>query len=488
MIITCPSCATRYDVDDRRFTPDGRSVRCAECDESWFVPAPLPIEDLIPLKKQNRVYDDQPQRERPEPVENRNWRDEAVEEDVEEPLFESSKPADRRSARADEGDRRDEPKSEYRSDNRSDGRAESRPDSYSEPRSESRADARAEPAPMVRDRKGRFVKARKEDPTIVPPSFAEAPEDKKKSHRDDDRRFGRAQTERDADVDSRADIGRDDARRSWKSEPRRERDAERRDEKADLRADRKARGPAVVDADFEDIDAPRSEQYDDPFARGFGRKVREERRRETALARLEDLEPVAERIFNEEFFTALRVQPKELERAIRKARRRAEAREKNRLTPLKAIGWSAWVGAIAACLFVGYAYRNNIVAMFPNARTAYEAVGIEANPYGLKIEGVTHRVAMSPEGPVIEILGRLRNEDRADVSPPLLQAEALGAGGKVLSRWTFAARAEKVRAGEYADFSTRAPAPEGVSEVLLSFAPAQGVKLSVEDLVKPVSN
>jgi len=48
MIITCPNCETRYEVDEERFHPDGRSVRCAECAESWFVPAPEPIEYDFP--------------------------------------------------------------------------------------------------------------------------------------------------------------------------------------------------------------------------------------------------------------------------------------------------------------------------------------------------------------------------------------------------------------------------------------------------------
>ena len=468
MIITCPSCATRYDVDDQRFSPDGRSVRCAECDESWFVPAPQPIEDLIPLKKQNRVYAEEAPRERAEaPQSGRDWREDAVEEDVEEPLFEASSarnaPRKRADISADNGD--------------DDGRASARGGCARE----DAAERAPEQPSMVRDKKGRFVKAKKEYPDITPPSFADDRDDERQSRRGDDRRFGKAG--RAEDVDDRKEPAR-----NWRGEEKHARDNRKTADRAELRAERKGRGPAVVDADFEDVGAPQTDYIDDPMSNGFGRKIREDRRRQTALARLEDLEPVAERIFNEEFFTALRVQPKELERAIRKARRRAEAREKNRLTPLRAIGWSAWVGAIAACAFVAYSYRNNIVAMFPNAKTAYDAVGIEANPYGLKIEGVTHRVALSTDGPVIEILGRLRNEEKADVAPPLLQAEALGAGGEVLSRWTFPAQAAKVRAGQTADFSTRAPAPEGVSEVLLSFAPAEGVKVSVGDLLKTPPN
>jgi hypothetical protein len=154
---------------------------------------------------------------------------------------------------------------------------------------------------------------------------------------------------------------------------------------------------------------------------------------------------------------------------------------------MRALGWSAFVGAIAAAGFVAYSYRNDIVAMFPNALGAYQAIGIEARPFGLDIEGVTHRVAMAPEGPVIEILGRLRNAGGASVAAPALQAEAVGADGKILSRWTFAAQSGDVGPGETVAFSTRAPAPDGVSEVLLSFAPAEGVKISVGDAMRPSS-
>lgn len=35
MIITCPSCSTRYPVDAASFTPSGRKVRCAKCGNSW---------------------------------------------------------------------------------------------------------------------------------------------------------------------------------------------------------------------------------------------------------------------------------------------------------------------------------------------------------------------------------------------------------------------------------------------------------------------
>ena len=40
MILTCPSCSTRYQADSARFVPPGRNVRCAKCGHVWFQVAP----------------------------------------------------------------------------------------------------------------------------------------------------------------------------------------------------------------------------------------------------------------------------------------------------------------------------------------------------------------------------------------------------------------------------------------------------------------
>jgi len=47
MILACPACRTRYQVDARALArPAGRTVRCAECGHSWLYrrPAPVPPE------------------------------------------------------------------------------------------------------------------------------------------------------------------------------------------------------------------------------------------------------------------------------------------------------------------------------------------------------------------------------------------------------------------------------------------------------------
>ena len=49
MIVTCPHCQTNYDIDDACVPTGGRSVRCAACSESWYVPSPVPIDMLTRL-------------------------------------------------------------------------------------------------------------------------------------------------------------------------------------------------------------------------------------------------------------------------------------------------------------------------------------------------------------------------------------------------------------------------------------------------------
>jgi len=437
MIITCPDCATRYDVDDERFSPNGRSVRCSACGESWFVPAPELI-DVEPLE------------EKPSP------RRKAYEEDGDEDddfgprikvgFAESDDDARgpvRKRARdfgsqADKGGeirkggRRAETYSgdyddDYEDDLDEDDSLFDAPPQDSNPKGG--APAREE-APEKGWRKGRqFIVEDEDDAIERRPYFARKRREPEKEPREslrfaddeDDRRSADYAGDRFDDEDPRSDA-------EWTHRGRDERDA--------------YNSAYVVDADWEDVEDGQAGR-----GRGFGRRIRAERRRATALARMEDVRPLDPAALDDEFFASLRVTPRELERAIRKARRRAESREKNRLTPLRVIGWTAWLAVVATAGYALFIYRDEIVKAAPKAADAYAVIGIEANPYGLAIEDVRHRLAMSTGGPTIEITGHLRNETRAAVTAPLLQAEALGPRGELLARWTFTAAETQVPDG-----------------------------------------
>ncbi len=437
MIITCPDCATRYDVDDERFSPSGRSVRCSACGESWFVPAPelLDVEPLDKTPPRRRAAED----DRAERGDHRD-RERADDGPAARPWMKVGVPDDE-AAEADPGkDIKRAPKrgSEKR---RADYREEDDDDDdslFDSPPSRSERDERGRHARESEEpagkgwRKGRQFIVEDDEEEETRPFFARKAKTADRNGERESLRFA------DAEPEEREDDDYDAAH--------------------------------VVDADWEDVDDDAREQ-----GRGFGRKVRAERRRATALARMEDARPINPDDLDEEFFSSLRVTPRELERAISKARRRAEAREKNRLTPLRFLGWAAWLIVVFGVAYGVFFYRDEIVKVAPKAADVYAVIGIEANPYGLAIENVRHRLAMSTGGPTIEITGNLRNETDGAVAAPLLQAEALGARGELLARWTFAADQAEVGPGEMADFITRAPAPDGVAEVALSFAPEKSV-------------
>lgn len=50
MILTCPSCATRYQADEAKFPPQGRQVRCAKCGHIWHQPGPAAPEPELTVQ------------------------------------------------------------------------------------------------------------------------------------------------------------------------------------------------------------------------------------------------------------------------------------------------------------------------------------------------------------------------------------------------------------------------------------------------------
>lgn len=57
MLITCPTCASSYRIDAAKIGPEGRSVRCAACRETWFLTPDAAIEEPAPEAQDDPVAD-----------------------------------------------------------------------------------------------------------------------------------------------------------------------------------------------------------------------------------------------------------------------------------------------------------------------------------------------------------------------------------------------------------------------------------------------
>lgn len=59
MIITCPSCATRYEIPTENLGPGGRMVRCTACSHRWFVgPDSAPASEADMAAQVEAINDD----------------------------------------------------------------------------------------------------------------------------------------------------------------------------------------------------------------------------------------------------------------------------------------------------------------------------------------------------------------------------------------------------------------------------------------------
>ncbi|WP_031552478.1 zinc-ribbon domain-containing protein [Parvularcula oceani] len=167
--------------------------------------------------------------------------------------------------------------------------------------------------------------------------------------------------------------------------------------------------------------------------------------------------------------------------AARDTRRRLQVHAANRMTPLRLLGWTAWIASLAGLVFLLVARQDLVRSVFPPAASIYERIAPSAPPPGLRVEARLERFGLSSEGPVAELRGLVRNAGASAAVPSLALAVTTAEGEEVQTLPL--PRVSLPPAGER-PFTVRALVPEGAQGLRLQVSPAQG---GVERMPVPVA-
>ncbi|MEE2526004.1 MJ0042-type zinc finger domain-containing protein [Hyphobacterium sp. HN65] len=171
------------------------------------------------------------------------------------------------------------------------------------------------------------------------------------------------------------------------------------------------------------------------------------------------------------------------EEPVRKAphrafRERAEQRRQEQIRKAAAGAWGGLAVAIAGVFAVGFLFRADIVSAWPQASSAYAAVGIEANAYGVMIESLEIERGEEHGIPTVVLTGEIRNIDRQARMAPALQGRLLSQSGQPVLEWTVVVDGDIMAPGERRAFrSVVTDPPENASEAEVSLA---GLDVSYE--------
>ncbi|HEX6980802.1 MAG TPA: DUF3426 domain-containing protein [Alphaproteobacteria bacterium] len=138
------------------------------------------------------------------------------------------------------------------------------------------------------------------------------------------------------------------------------------------------------------------------------------------------------------------------------------------------IGWILFVLVVAALGFA-VAGRERIMALYPETRAVYGALGFEIPPpgEGLQITDVVSSRSTQEGVPVLTSEGRIINTSSIERRLPVLRGALRDASGRELQSWNFTVPAERLAPGESVKFRTEVRQPAAAAaELSITFVDA----------------
>ena len=145
-------------------------------------------------------------------------------------------------------------------------------------------------------------------------------------------------------------------------------------------------------------------------------------------------------------------------------RHQQRRKARNKMTPLRFVGWLAWGSSIIGVVACGIIFRTDIMKTWPQTVPAYSTLGLPLAASPLMLKDLEQRYALSDKGEVIELRGVIHNTGEVPTTKPLVRADAVDSEGKLLTSWVFKLDGPaQLRSQMELPFLIRTLAPEGVS-------------------------
>ncbi len=155
------------------------------------------------------------------------------------------------------------------------------------------------------------------------------------------------------------------------------------------------------------------------------------------------------------------------EKMVAAYRKNLRWKAKNRLTPLRAMSWLMLLSILPALCFGAYHYSDEVMATVPQTKALYAKFGL-VPVLPVELDDLSHRYAMSNEGPVVELRGVIRNNGKEAILAPQVAARTLAASGGVLSEFVIDIPVRALQPGMETPFIARVGVPDGVASVKMS--------------------
>lgn len=160
------------------------------------------------------------------------------------------------------------------------------------------------------------------------------------------------------------------------------------------------------------------------------------------------------------------------------ARAKSHARIKAKHFAYAASPWAIAILIMLGLTGAALVNRVAVVKLWPKSASAFAAIGLPANPFGLVIENQTVRNGADARGARMLVAGILRNETTTVRDVPYLRVTLIDDHGKDVANWLVDAGKPKLAPGEKHPFVTDYPKPPPTArKVVISFADEPGMMI-----------